>query len=40
MSDPGDTSYPPMFYCEKYNGLMKPVYYVGYTGIIYKYEEN
>ena len=40
MSDPGDTSYPPMFYCEKCNGLMKPIYYVGYTGIVYKYEEN
>ena len=24
MMDPGDPSYPPMFNCEKCNGLMKP----------------
>lgn len=38
MCDPGDSLYPPMFYCEKCNGLMKPFYYIGYTGIVYKYD--
>ena len=40
MMDPGDPSYPPMFDCEKCGGLMKPVYFVGYTGIEYTYDEN
>ncbi len=35
MMDPGDPIYPPTFYCEKCGGLMKPVYFVGYTGITY-----
>lgn len=38
MLDPGDPIYPPMFDCEKCNGLMKPLYFIGYTGIIYKYD--
>ena len=33
MMDPGDPTYPPMFDCEKCGGLMKPVYFIGYTGI-------
>lgn len=40
MNDPGDPSYPPMFNCEKCNGLMKPKYFVGYTGIVYEYDGN
>lgn len=38
MMDDGDPSYPPMFNCEKCNGLMKPKYYLGYTGIEYTYD--
>lgn len=33
IMDPGDPSYPPMFDCEKCGGLMKPVYFVGYSGV-------
>ena len=40
MMDPGDPSYPPMFNCEKCFGLMKPIYFVGYTGIVYTYNGN
>ena len=40
MMDPGDISYPPMFDCAKCNGLMRPKYYLGYTGIIYTYNGN
>ena len=40
MMDPGDPIYPPMFNCEKCNGLMKPKYFVGYTGIVYQYDGN
>ena len=40
MMDPGDPSYPPMFDCEKCGALMKPVYFVGYTGIEYTYDGN
>ena len=40
MMDPGDPIYPPTFYCEKCSGLMKPVYFVGYTGIEYTYDGN
>ncbi len=40
MEDPGDPSYPPMFHCEKCNGLMKPKYFVGYSGIEYIYDGN
>ena len=40
MDDPGDPTYPPTFYCEKCNGLMKPKYFVGYTGIEYIYDGN
>ena len=38
MQDPGDLAYPPMFDCEKCNGKMKPKYYLGYTGIEYRYD--
>ena len=40
MMDPGDPTYPPMFDCEKCGGLMKPAYFIGYTGIKYKYDGN
>ena len=40
MMDPGDPIYPPMFNCEKCGGLMKPVYFIGYTGIEYTYDGN
>ena len=40
MMDPGDPIYPPMFDCEKCGGLMKPVYFIGYTGIEYSYDGN
>ena len=32
--------YNTMFNCEKCNGLMKPKYFVGYTGIVYEYDCN
>ena len=35
-----DTSYPPRFDCEKCNGKMVPVYYVGANGTIYEYKNN
>ena len=38
--DPRDPAYLPMFICEKCNGLMKPKYFVGYTGIVYTYDGN
>ena len=38
--DPGDPLCPPMFDCEKCLGLMKPLYFVGYTGIEYRYSDN
>ena len=40
MMDPGDPIYPPMFDCEKCGFPMKPVYFIGYTGIEYKYNGN
>ena len=40
MMDPGDPLYPPTFNCEKCWGLMKPVYFIGYTGIEYSYDGN
>ena len=40
MMDPGDPLCPPMFNCEKCLGLMKPLYFVGYTGIEYRYSDN
>lgn len=40
MLDPGDPSYPPMFNCEKCNGLMHPVHFIGYSGIEYTYDGN
>lgn len=38
--DPGDPLYPPTFYCEKCNGLMKPKFFIGYSGITYRYDDN
>ena len=35
-----DTSYSPRFDCEKCNGKMVPVYYVGANGTIYEYKNN
>ena len=40
MPDSGDPSYPPMFNCEKCCWLIKPVCFVGYTGIEYTYDGN
>ena len=40
MIDPGDSSYSPMFDCKKCGGLMRPVYFVGYSGIEYTYDGN
>ena len=40
IMDPSDPCYPPMFDCKKCDGLMKPVYFVGYTGIEYAYDCN
>lgn len=40
MLDPGNPSYPPMFNCEKCNGLMCPVHFIGYSGIEYTYDGN
>ena len=34
-----DTSYPPRFDCEKCNGKMVPIYYVGVNGTIYEYKK-
>ena len=38
--DMDDPSYPPMFHCEKCNGLMNPKYFVGYSDIEYIYDGN
>ncbi len=38
--DNGDSSYPPRFSCELCDGLMEPIYYKNYKGIIYAYKEN
>ncbi len=35
-----DTSVPPRFDCEKCNGKMVPIYYVGAKGRIYEYTEE
>ena len=40
MMDPGDPIYPPMFDCEKCGGLMKPKYFVGYSSIVYQYNND
>ncbi len=36
----GDTSVPPRFDCEKCDGKMVPIYYVGAKGRIYEYTED
>ena len=40
MMDPGDPIYPPMFDCEKCGTPMKPVHFIGFTGIEYTYDGN
>ena len=35
-----DTSVPPRFDCEKCDGKMVPIYYVGAIGRIYEYTEE
>ncbi len=35
-----DTSVPPRFDCQKCNGKMVPIYYIGVKGQIYEYKEN
>ena len=35
--DGGDPLVPPRFDCEKCDGKMVPIYFVGHTGIIYQY---
>lgn len=40
MMDPGDKTYPPMFNCEKCDGLMKPVHFISHFGIEYTYDGN
>ena len=40
IMDPGDPLCPPMFYCEKCNGLMKPKFFIGHSGIVYTYDDN
>ena len=37
ITDPRSPSYPP---CEKCDGLIKPVYFVGYTDIKCTYNSN
>ena len=38
--DNGDDRYPPRFSCLNCNGLMEPVYYKNYKGIVYAYKEK
>lgn len=40
MMDPGDPLCPPTFYCEECGSIMKPVYFIGYSGIEYTYDGN
>lgn len=35
-----DTSVPPRFDCQKCNGKMVPIYYIGVKGQVYEYKEN
>ena len=35
-----DTSVPPRFDCEKCDGKMVPIYYIGAKGRVYEYNEN
>ena len=35
-----DTSVPPRFDCQKCNGKMVPIYYIGVKGRIYEYKEK
>ena len=36
--DNGDPNYPPRFSCQNCDGLMEPVYYKNYKGIVYAYK--
>ena len=40
MMDPGAPIYSPIFNCKKSGGLIKLVYFIGYTGIEYTYNGN
>lgn len=40
IMDSGDEHYPPTFYCEKCNGLMKPKFFIGHTGIHHIFNDN
>ena len=35
-----DNSVPPRFDCEKCDGIMVPIYYIGTKGRIYEYTEE
>ena len=35
-----DTSVPPRFDCQKCNGKMVPIYYIGVKGQVYEYKEK
>lgn len=35
-----DTSVPPRFNCQKCNGKMAPIFYIGVKGQVYEYKEN
>ena len=35
-----DTSVPPRFDCQKCNGKMVPIYYIGVKGRVYEYKEK
>ena len=37
--DDGDSLVPPRFGCEKCDGDMVPIYFVGHTGIVYQYND-
>ena len=39
-TDNGDDRYPPRFNCENCDGLMEPIYYKNYKGVIYEYKES
>lgn len=39
-SDNVNDSYPPRFSCEICDGLMEPIHYKNYKGIVYEYKER
>lgn len=38
--DGTDISVPPRFDCKNCNGKMEPIYYIGVTGHVYKYDDK